>query len=48
MHPAAVLDALVDGTVMLKSRATTFNLVAAPDSTVVILAPATTTAVESI
>jgi hypothetical protein len=38
MHPAAVLEVLVDGTVKVSSRATTFPLVAAPDSTVVILA----------
>jgi hypothetical protein len=37
MHPAAVLDALVDGVGFVRSRATTLNQGLLSDSTVVIL-----------
>jgi hypothetical protein len=37
MQSAAVLDALIDGTVFVISRATSFNQVLLSDSTVVIL-----------
>jgi hypothetical protein len=46
MHPAAVLDALVDGVGFVKSRATTFRGSHNAGATVVILAPATTTLIK--